>query len=347
MQDPHAGRASHHPSATQGSARGVEIRTRTVPPRSYARGLGGQRRFAHIPGAVLDLQRMKEFAGEADFRVLEGDPVRLAIHSVALPAYTIAHIRSAPFTIEWSREDADASSRCVFVFVQCGVLEVSGTGVEWTTDGGGLCVIFPGPDPVRIRGREDGEMIFFSFDSAEIEPLSLDPHTIGPLSATSPVFRSAYAYLQAASLDPMPTPDDAQEMGILRALTRDVARSLVLASVRTRHRDRLLSEARRIIAQEYRDSQFSPTRLAAELRVSRSTLERAFRHRSLLVAQEIRRHRAHHALSLIAGDAALSTEMIARVSGFGSRSAMSRALREMDAVPPVRVHALGRDTPHG
>lgn len=319
----------------------VDLLARPLLPGPPDRpGHGGHHRFAHAPGTVLDPQRMNAFADEAGFRVLEGDPVRLAIQSVAFPSHTIAHVRSAPFTIEWSRERADTRSRCVFVFVNRGVLELSGPGADWTTDGGGLCIIFPGPDPVRIRGREESEMIFFSFDTGEIEPLSLDHNAIGPISATSPVFRASYAYLHAACVDPTSGHDDAAESGILRSLTRDVARSLVLASTTTRHRDRLLAAARSIIAQEYRDARFSPTRLAARLRVSRSTLERAFRQNALHVAQEIRRHRAHHAMTLLSSDPSLSIDLIARASGFGSRSAMGRAFREIYDVAPERARAL-------
>ncbi|SIS08154.1 AraC family transcriptional regulator [Microbacterium sp. RURRCA19A] len=300
----------------------------------------GHRRFAHAPGAPADPQRMRAFVVQTGFRVLEGEPARLSLQSVDFPAYTIAHLRSAPFLIEWPRESPDARRRGVFVFVNRGTLKLSGSGTNWTADGGGLCIVFPGPDPVRIRGCGENEMIFFSFDTNEIEPLSLEADAIGRISPNSPVFRASYAYLKAAAFAPTGSSDDAEESGILRSLTRDVARSLVLASTTTRRRDRVFTAARSIIAQEYRDPRFSPTRLAARLGVSRSTLERAFRHNALHVAQEIRRHRAHHAMALLSSDPSLSIDLIARASGFGSRSTLSRAFREIYGVAPERARGV-------
>lgn len=298
--------------------------------------LQGQHRFAQRGDAPTDPTRLQAFVDGMGLRVTEGDISRLRIQAVRFNWCLIAHAVSGPFTLEWARERVNARNRCVFLFVNRGSIEISGPGAHWMADGGGLHLIFPTTEPVRVEAVSDVELIFFSFDMREIEPVELAPGSVGDIAPTSTVFRAAYAYLQAAAFAPATAQDD-EDPGILRSLTRDVARSLVLASTSSLPGAGLFAAAQARIAREYRDPRFSPARLAQHLGVSRSTLERAFRARDLHVAKEIRRHRGRHAMALLASSPGLSVDLVAAASGFGSRSSLRRAFDEVYGASTARA----------
>lgn len=312
-------------------------------PRDLTLGwadLQGHRRFARRSDAPTDPLRLQAFVDGMGLRVREGDIAPLRIQAVRFNWCLIVHAVSGPFVVDWARDRVNARNRGVFLFVNRGAIEITGPGARWSADGGGLHIIFPTTDPIRVRADTDVELIFFSFDMSEIEPVVLSAETVGDVAPTSTVFRAAYAYLHAAAFE---TPDahDDEDPGILRSLTRDIARSLVLAATSTLPGAGLVSAAQARIGQEYRDPRFSPTRLAQHLAVSRSTLERAFRARGLRVAKEIRRHRTRHAMALLASGPDLGLDLVAAASGFGSRSALRRAFEDVYGAPAERARPAG------
>ncbi|KZE41765.1 AraC family transcriptional regulator [Microbacterium sp. T32] len=301
--------------------------------------LQGQHRFAQRSDAPSDRLRLQTFVEGMGLRVAEGDITRLRIQAVRFNWCLTAHVVSGPFVVEWSRQRVNARNRCVFLFVNRGAIEITGPGSYWSADGGGLHLIFPTTDPVSVRAVSDVELIFFSFDMTEIEPVRLVPDGVGDIAPTDTVFRAAYAYLQAAAFQ-SPTGEE-EDLGVLRSLTRDVARALVLASTSSLPGADLFTRAQARISHEYRNPQFSPSRLARDLDVSRSTLERAYRARDLRVAQEIRRHRARHAMALFASGPDLALDLVAAASGFGSRSSLQRAFEDVYGTPIDRTRFDG------
>lgn len=255
-----------------------------------------------------------------------GDLSRLQVQAVRFSTSLIAHAITPPFHARWERDREDARTRIMFVFVNRGTLELEGDQEHWTAPGGGLGIVFPGRTPVNIKATEDSEMVFFSFDEREVRPLKISPANIGAVSPTSTVFRASYGYLQAAAHHPRTSREPTENPGILRSLTRDVARALTSAALAEVPGERLFAEAERVIADNYRDPTLSADDVATRCRVSRSTLERSFRSRELGVAGEIRRARAQHAMALVTSDPNLPLDLVARASGFGSRSSMDRAL---------------------
>lgn len=352
--------ASAHPRPARFSSQNLlpvpdEFLFPSLLPRDLSLGwadLRGIMRFSHARGDATHIAHLRAFIEGAGFRIVDGDVGAVKLQALRYSHAAIAHVTAQPFRIEWIRSRVNARTRYLFVFINRGSIEFDGVGEHWSNSRGGLGIIFPGATPVTLTAPEGCEAVFFSFDQREIDPLTLTAASLRDVPPTSAVLRAAYAYLQAAVQVPAgPRTNHSDEddcPAALRTLTKDVARALVLTSQSLDAEKLLVERAKAHILASYRDPHFSTERLAQLCDVSRRTLERAFQSSGLRVLQEIRRQRVQHAMSIVAMDPPLPLDVVAAVSGFGSRSAMSRSFLDVYGVSPSaarRMH-LTVDTEH-
>lgn len=279
-----------------------------------------------------------------------GDARAARVRGVRLEGCLIAHARVGPsrrgrtddVRMTWSRARGSARRRCVFVFVASGGLGISSDGVHFASGGGGLGLVAPGAEEVVFTISGEAELLFFSFDASEIEPMVLEAESLRALPGHSVVFRAAYSYLIAAASSP--APDHPASLDVFRSLTRDVARSLVMESNPRGSVSDLVDRAREIMMRRFWSPSFTSERLAAELTVSRRSLERAFSRRGMRVSDELRRVRAHHALHLLEKDVDMPIEEIASVCGFGTQENLRRATVKYFGASPTVIRRGGAQT---
>ncbi|SER96758.1 Helix-turn-helix domain-containing protein [Propionibacterium cyclohexanicum] len=323
------------------------LRHQVLLPRDTSRGwldLVGPMRFSHNPETGAGSEGIHAFFEGAGIRVLAGDPLRLRMQALRFSTFIIVRMATPDFAVEWTRQRITARRRFLFIFVSRGCLEIGGHAQYWTSDGGGLCIIFPGSESATIRTREPSEMVFFSFDEEEISPHRLTRDTVGDITPASIVFRAAYSYLLAAAHEPSTASNLEGDLATLRSLTREVARALAAAATVTRPPERLFATAQSELHKRFRHPSFGPAELAAVCGVSRSTLDRTFGRHDLQVSREIRRARVEHAMSLLSAEPAVQLDEVVHASGFGSRASMNRAFREAFGVPAATARHLLMET---
>lgn len=292
-----------------------------------------------------DVQRVLQAAGVT----IEGPgrPSATRVRGARFAGYLIAHARTGlrqsgeadGTNIVWSRLSGSARLRCVFVFVARGELEIRSAGAQFTSKSARLALVAPGADPVSFKVSPGSEIVFFSFDASEIEPVSLEAESVKELPEHSLVFRAAYSYLVAAASSP--PPNHPGSLDVFRSLTRDVARSMAMeVSSRGEVRD-LVERAREAMVRHHRSAAFTPDQLARELGVSRRSLERAFARRGMSVSDELRRVRATHALRLLETEVDMPIEHVAATCGFRSQENLRRAVVKFFGAPPT---VLRRDS---
>jgi len=288
--------------------------------------LVGHRRYRHWPTGTSGPWIMTFLQG-AGIRVLGGDPRSLEMKAIRFNNFLIAHARTPPLHVRWTRHRRPAQSRYMLLFVNHGSITIGGGAEHWVSHGGGLCIVFPGTEPVDIQSTEKSEVILFTFDQIEVAPYMLTPSKIADMRPGTTVFRAAYAYLQATVDVPQVAeqPDDATE--VLRTLTREVARALAKSFLIPEESEATFLHAQRMVDQHSLKPDFDVDALAARCQVSRRTLDRIYARHDLSPAQEIRRSRAQRAIPLLAESMTLTLEEVATASGFRSITTMNRALR--------------------
>lgn len=267
---------------------------------------------------------------------------RMRARALRLDAYSIAYVSTTPMTFVWSRVEPAARSRYMYLFVDHGDVEIRGSGAVSSAPSGGIAVVLPGGDEVTITASTSAQMIFFIFDESQVQPLSLSGRGLAALPAHSPVFRASYTCL--AGVVQTEATAGAGSVNVLRELTREVARALMLESSHDRRHTDIADHALQLIDRRYRTPHFSPTELAQELGVSRRTVDRALAGRDTTAAGEIRNRRSRHAYDLIVSQPRTDMSAIAAESGFASTTLLRRAILSQYGVTPAALRQPGRET---
>lgn len=288
--------------------------------------LVGHRRYRHWPTANSGPWIMTFLTG-AGLKMIGGDPRSVEMKAIRFNNFLIAHLRTPPLHVRWTRDRLPAQSRYMLVFVNHGSIVIEGDAEHWASPGGGLCIIFPGAEPVDIQSSEKSEMIVFTFDQIEVAPYILTPSNIRDIRPGTTVFRASYAYLQAAVDTPQADGQQDEMTEVLRTLTREVARALAKSFVLQDESEATFLRAQRMVDQHSIEPAFDVDALASRCQVSRRTLDRLYARHGLSPAQEIRRSRAQRAIPLLAESATLTLEEVAAASGFRSITTMNRALK--------------------
>lgn len=304
--------------------------------------LVGFRRYQFEPSRKNTLNRVHEFVAGAGLELVRGNLDHATVRALRFNSFMVSHVQVAGAHLLWSRNRNNALNRYLYLFVNRGTVEIEGDEAHWSSKGGGLCIIFPGDSPVHIRITEISELIFFSFDQKEVAPHMLTPENVGEVSPSSTVFRASFAYLQAVVHLPVGEVELTEDPVILHAITRDVARAVTMSAIAARHPDPDLATMQATISQRSADPDFTPDTLSSLFGVSRSTVGRLYSRHGLHVSREIRRSRTHRAMELIGKRSSQSLDDVAIASGFGSRSSMNRAFKELYGAPPVLSSASPR-----
>lgn len=287
--------------------------------------LVGHRRYHHWPTANSGPWIMTFLTG-AGLRVMRGDPRSLEMKAIRFNNFLIAHLRTPPLHVRWTRDRTPAQSRYMLLFVNHGSITVEGAE-HWASSGGGLCLIFPGTTPADIQSTEKSEVIIFTFEQSEVVPYMLTPSNIADIRPGTTVFRASYAYLQATVDEPQMAEQPEETPEVLRTLTREVARALAKSFLVEDESEATFLHAQRMVDQHSTEPDFDVDALASRCQVSRRTLDRLYARHGLSPAQEIRRSRAQRAIPLLAESTALTLEEVAAASGFRSITTMNRALK--------------------
>ncbi len=269
-------------------------------------------------------------------------PAKTSVKGLRFNAFSVAHVHVTPMTVTWNRARVSARRRYMFVLVNRGTVQLRGAATTAIAPAGGIGLVYPGASQAVIEIKSDSEMVFFSFDQNEIRPLEIAAAGVGSLRTDSPVFRAAFAYITGV----VDSPDDTNvgSSQVLRELTRDVARALALEASSTVPAMDSVAHARQIVERRYRSVAFSAGDIAAELGLSRRTLERACAEQEVSLADELRARRTRHARHLLPEQPHLPLHEIAALSGFSSVEIMRRAFGRYYGESPsmIRKAALAQ-----
>lgn len=283
------------------------------------------------------------FVEGTGLEVLRGDARTLRLQTLRFSTFLIAHVKVDAFRVRWPRRRPSSQSRFLFLFISQGSVELRGDARRVASPEGGLCLVFPGTEPVEIETIASSELVAFSFDAKEIAPLTLRPEDIGVLTPRSTIIRACYAYLRSivtADADP-----SAENTAVLRSLTRNVAGALGAEAIRYHPRGDHFAYAQQVIGEMSSDPRFAADALAAKCGISRRTLNRLYQRNGTQVAKEIRRARSQSAMELLVSYPDIDLCQIARLSGFGSEHTLTRSFQELFGVTPSAVRSGSRVPP--
>lgn len=278
--------------------------------------------------ALQRFLRSSNFAIEA-----LGDDTPLVANVARFPQLTFAHIVLPEVRIGWPR-DAGSTHRALLLIAANGVLSVETDGGVLRR-GGGVALIRPGDEHVSISMAEPhNELIYVGF-GAEMLAESVLPtgaHDAPPLDWQ--VVAPFYAFVAALCASGAQV---SESPATLAAASRALVKELIGVLTRdTSVPASLVDAAREVIEAEFVDPGVTVARIAHRLGVAPRTLQAVFAAEGATVSAELRRVRLAAARAAKAANPRLTAREVARVSGFGSVSAMSRALRADDVLHEPR-----------
>ena len=254
--------------------------------------------------------------------------VHARMSSVTLGTLSASSIDGGPLSLLWQRRDAEQQQKYLFCFLAGGSAEVVIGGRRSSITGAGLHIALPGEASIAIEISRKSRVVLFSFHRSDVAPLVLDEALLKRSAGTSsPIFQAAFGYLWGLASLPGLHPRIDDSTIILADLTRHTARSLTRAFHSGIAEDADLEErTQRVIERDHAHPGISVDHIAAELGVSRRTLERRFSARGMSVADMLRRARTRHAVALMRSRADVLFEVVARESGFGSVASLRRSV---------------------
>lgn len=253
-------------------------------------------------------------------------PLRLRL--AQFPQLSFVRVAMPAIRMEWPR-DAQSADRAAIIIILGGRMNVRTEGALLTREPG-LFYIPPGTEPLWIDVLDtDNEVLYISLPAGLVADIplvtasarvpALDPSLLAPLLAfTTGLF----------AVDPEQAPHTAP----LRLVAEEITRSLVrLISGDAPAQDDPYARAVELIAAEYHAQTLRITEIARRLGVAPRTLQAEFARRGDTVSGALRRVRVTEARALRLANPALGMAEVAHATGFGSASALFRALREDSA----------------
>lgn len=285
-------------------------------------------------GSPRDLEasrRAADYLEHANFHLEAVGSGREIVARVAqFPNASIVYYSGPDVTALWTR-DAQSTDRVLLLVGISTDIEVEGDAscVVITRDPR-LALVAPGTGDVRITVPRPGELLYLTVPQGMIADLPLPlssthiPEVVDP-SILLPLIAFLVHLCRTNGGDPddlAPLPTAASE--IVRSLARMLTRKESASAG-------LYDRAMRLIAHNFADRSLTAGRIAHHLGTAQRTLQLAFQKRGQTLAGELRRTRARAAQQARTARPDASTSAIAASVGFGSESAMFRALREMRA----------------
>ncbi|MBO9624928.1 MAG: helix-turn-helix transcriptional regulator [Microbacterium sp.] len=245
------------------------------------------------------------------------------------PLLSIVHASSSAAELEWPRDERSADrDRALVIVTVAGALEVETVGPVMRRQEVTVVCPYEAPLIARLTG-DDNDVVYASIDPRLLGAITLPTAS---RTITRPLDRSALApsLMFLAGLCGIAT-SGSSAAGALRSTAEDVVRALLVQALGDAAEPlTLFARAMELIVADYADPRLTVGVIAARLGVPMRTLQAAFTASGTTAATQLRDVRARAALRLHRGNGFLTYAAISRAVGFGSESALYRALREVD-----------------
>ena len=281
-------------------------------------------------------EELSSFLRFSNLQVLDIDRSRpLRARFAMFPHLTFAHVAGPRAKILWAR-DAHSLDRVFALISRVGDVSLETDGVLLRR-GSNYSLLSPSDRPVTVSiNSDENEFMYISVSPALLDdvtlPVSSAHHSEVPdpaLLAPSIMFLAGLCRISTT------IPFDGSP---LRLAAREVARSVILQIIGdSGGRVGLFSRAMELIVAEHADPRLSVNVVAQRLGVANRTLQLAFSAEGTTVGAQIREVRARAALRLHSSNPALTYAAISRAVGFGSESALYRALRQVNTADEAEV----------
>ena len=277
-------------------------------------------------------EQLRRFLTFSNMKVLSVGPERpLRARFALFPQLTFAHVSSSPARVLWDR-DVGSVDRVLALVTRLGSVDVTTDGVVLRRPG--VTLVMPGISPVTVEmTSEENEVLYASLSpglvpeivlptSTRRDPNPLDADLLSPLL----MFMVGMCRISTASLD---------DAAPLRAASREIAAALLTQIIGESSRPRsLFARAMELLLANYTDPNLHVDAVADRLGVSTRSLQLAFSAESTTVSAQLRDVRVRAARRLRTGNPELTQAGIAHAVGFGSSSALYRALRDAPETTP-------------
>jgi AraC-like DNA-binding protein len=312
----HRGSARTHHGNRQ-SARQLFFSHRELSRLSArARGLSGLRadaRFAH-------------YLEVTNLRVLSlDDSIELIVKIAQFSDITMAHVKSPRAEVVWPR-DRQSRGRVALIVGKHGEVRAIGEGVP--VQDSQVVFIPPGEHPVRFEFPAPfNEFVYVSFPTAVIAdiPLSTPLNLAGANEIEPALVDPIYRFV--TGLAHAPVREDRAES--LRFAAVEMVRALVhLVLKRPDTELTLFERAIEAMKSDLGNPNINADSLAAKFHVSARRLQLEFQERGTTVQRELRRLRTAAVRRSRRLNPGADIMLLARAFGFGSKSAVYRALSE-------------------
>ncbi|WP_232304672.1 helix-turn-helix domain-containing protein [Microbacterium sp. XT11] len=273
-------------------------------------------------------EELASFLRFSNLQVVSVDPARpLRARFALFPHESFGHVSAPRTTALWPR-DENSVDRVLALITRAGSLEIETEGVVYRRPG--VALVCPGDSSVTMSlTGDDNEVLYISASPALLDGVVL-PSASGwnPEPPQPELLMPSVLFMAGLCRISTNTPHDAAP---LRMAAREVARSVVMQIVgdASEHHG-LFSRAMQVIVADHADPELAVKTLAARMGVSTRTLQLAFSNEGTTAGAQLRDVRARAALRLRSNNPAMTHSAVARAVGFGSVSAMHRALARVD-----------------
>ena len=283
-------------------------------------------------GHARDDVQLQEYLTSANFRITgltEGRP--LAADLAHYSHTSLAFVSTPPVTIVWNRDEA-SRSRALMLFARTGGLDVT-AAVPVVRRGVGAIIVPPGDIPLEISvSQPENELIYVSVDAQVLPAVASElandrPAPPIPWRSLVPL----YAFVRGLCTTPELQQDEPDLLAAAVGSVVDALARTALAGLEPSAG--IVARALVVIDEQFRDPRVDLSSIADQLQVGVRTLQAAFAAEGSTVTGELRRVRADSVVRLMVSHPHLTQEQRAHLSGFGSLSALYRALQaqRMDA----------------
>ncbi|MGJ0202661.1 helix-turn-helix domain-containing protein [Leucobacter sp. gxy201] len=277
----------------------------------------------HGAGDLAPGSPVSEYLAAANFQVTGFSGTQATRMQVAqLADITIAHAHAPSGTALWPRDEI-SRHRAALVLSPNGDVSVSGAGV--LTRSPGIALIPPGISEVEFAlEQSSNELVFIGMSASLIADIPLPSTTDGePIDAgvVDGAFRMLTALAQSARREPTGPP--------LRHAVAEMTRSIVhLMRQGSPLSQPLFDRATEAILLDISNSKLSADTLAPRLGVSARSLQLEFQRHGTTVQRHVRGLRGAAATRMRRENVEIDATTLAQTFGFGSKSALYRALAE-------------------
>lgn len=254
------------------------------------------------------------------------EQVPLVAKLAQFPQITFGHVLMPRASITWPRDKASLE-RAVVILVKQGRVSVD-SEADTVSREPGLHLVPPAVDPVRVRALDGAnEFIYISVNAALIADIPVPSGLSTPLSPFSTAILAPLVTF-VTTLCTISAEPGGNTAPLVSAAVEAVRSIVRVATDADNVPASIFDRAMQIIVRDYASRELTVPALATTLEISRRTLQSAFAREGTTVSDELRGVRTRAALKARASDQALSAGEIAFVAGFGSESAMFRALHK-------------------